>query len=385
MYCISDQQIDYILDDISARGVKMESLQQNLLDHVCCIIEQNLEADGDFELFYQTAIQQFYKTQLSEIEEETILLLTFKNYYTMRKTMFITGAISTAAFVIGSFLKIMHLPGANVLLFLGFVSISFLFLPLLFILKSREAASIRDKLIIATGTAVAILYCLSMLFLLFRWPGARVIWLSTLMITSFVFLPAYFFTGIRREETKVNTIISSVLIMAVIGIQFALTALRKPSSEKLDAYIQSEVLLQKMQWSMKNPIKETAENNRLAMQIQSTCQEIKDLIIQSETGQTYIFDVVDDKQKSRLDDNLSDNFYRKDGKGFQLLTTLKNEITAYNNSVSNPQNKIPLKYSVVSADVSRINQFNNLGVLNNLTQIQLYLLSEQKEAVLSMN
>lgn len=385
MYCISDQQIDYILDDISARGVKMESLQQNLLDHVCCIIEQNLEADGDFELFYQTAIQQFYKTQLSEIEEETILLLTFKNYYTMRKTMFITGAISTAAFVIGSFLKIMHLPGANVLLFLGFISISFLFLPLLFILKSREAASIRDKLIIATGTAVAILYCLSMLFLLFRWPGARIIWLSTLMITSFVFLPAYFFTGIRREATKVNTIISSVLIMAVIGIQFALTALRKPSSEKLDAYIQSEVLLQKMQWSMKNPIKETAENNRLALQIQGTCQEIKDLIIQSETGQTYIFDVVDDKQKSRLDDNLSDNFYRKDGKGFQLLTTLKNEITSYNNSVSNPQNKIPLKYSVVSADVSRINQFNNLGVLNNLTQIQLYLLSEQKEAVLSMN
>jgi len=385
MYCLSDQQIDYILDDISARGVKMESLQQNLLDHVCCIIEQNLEADGDFELFYQTTIQTFYKTQLSEIEEETILLLTFKNYYTMRKTMFITGAISTVAFIIGSFLKIMHQPGANVLLFLGFISISLLFLPLLFILKSREAAHVRDKLIMATGTAVAILYCLSMLFLLFHWPGARIIWLSTLIITSFVFLPAYFFTGIRKEETKINTIISSVLIMAVIGIQFALTAVRKPSNEKLDAYIQSELLLQKMQWSIKNPVKETAENNRLALQIQHTCQEIKDLIIQSETGQTYIFDVADDKQKSRLDDNLSDSFYRNDGKGFQLLTTLKNEIATYNNAVSNPQNKIPLTYSIVSADIGNIHRYNNLGVLNNLTQIQLYLLSEQKEAVLSMN
>lgn len=374
MYCLSDQQIDYILDDISARGVKMESLQQNLLDHVCCIIEQNLEANGDFERFYQTTIQTFYKKELSEIEAETHLLLTFKNYYAMRKTMFITGAISAVAFIIGSFLKIMYLPGAGVLLFLGFISISFLFLPLLFILKSKEAANKRDRLILFTGTASAIMYCVSMLFLLFHWPGARIIWISTLLITTFIFLPGYFFTGIRKEETKINTIISSVLIMAVIGIQFALTAVRKPSTDRLDAYVQSELLLQKMQRSLKNPSKETVENSQLAQQIQYTCQEIKDLILQSETGQTYIFDVTQDEQKRRLDNNLGDSFYKNDGKGFQLLIALKNEVARYNNAVSNPQDKIPVTNSVVAADLSKPYQFNNLTVLNNLTQIQLYLI-----------
>jgi len=39
MYRISDTQIDFILNDIRARGVEMESLQQNLLDHICYIIK----------------------------------------------------------------------------------------------------------------------------------------------------------------------------------------------------------------------------------------------------------------------------------------------------------------------------------------------------------
>ena len=69
MYQLSDKQIDHILNDIGARGVEMESLQQNLLDHICCIIEQDLEEKGDFESFYQKTIKTFYKDALWEIEE----------------------------------------------------------------------------------------------------------------------------------------------------------------------------------------------------------------------------------------------------------------------------------------------------------------------------
>ena len=44
MYLLSDKQIDHILSDIRRRGVEMEDLQYNLLDHICCILEQELEA-----------------------------------------------------------------------------------------------------------------------------------------------------------------------------------------------------------------------------------------------------------------------------------------------------------------------------------------------------
>ncbi len=78
MYCISDQQIDFILDDISRHGIKTESLRQNLLDHICIIIEQNLGPGENFETFYAATIKTFYKTELKEIEEETIFLIKHK-------------------------------------------------------------------------------------------------------------------------------------------------------------------------------------------------------------------------------------------------------------------------------------------------------------------
>lgn len=83
MYCISDQQIDFIQRDISEHGIIIESLQQNLLDHICIIIEQNLQENGDFQQFYDTTIKTFYKDELRELEEETIFLLTRKGPYVL--------------------------------------------------------------------------------------------------------------------------------------------------------------------------------------------------------------------------------------------------------------------------------------------------------------
>ncbi len=78
MYCITDEQIDFMLADIGKRGISIESLQQELLDHICIIIEQNLKEGGNFEACYRSVIQTFYKEELKEIEEETLFLLTTK-------------------------------------------------------------------------------------------------------------------------------------------------------------------------------------------------------------------------------------------------------------------------------------------------------------------
>src|ERR1700748_1042404 len=147
MYNLNEQQIEFILNDIRRNGVEMEDLQLNLLDHICCIIEQNLKESDVFEDFYQKTIQQFYKNKLSEIEEETITLLTIKNYYVMKKSMIISGTFSAAALLFGSFLKIMHWPGANVMLLLGTCTLGFLFLPLILLLKTKEIDNRRDKLV----------------------------------------------------------------------------------------------------------------------------------------------------------------------------------------------------------------------------------------------
>ncbi len=243
MYCLSDKQIEYILNEIKCNKVEMEDLQLNLLDHICCIIEENLKDEDDFESFCEKTIKQFYKRQLREIEEETIQLLIFKNYYVMKKVMIFTGTLSVAAFIAGSLFKIIHWPLAAPLLFFAFINISFVFLPLLFIVKTREINANRDKLIIALGTIVGMLYCLSMLSLVMHWPMKGPVWLVTLAITFFVFIPTYFFTGIRKPETRINTIVSSILLVAVTGIQFTLTDLRGKNTDQTSASVKNVELV----------------------------------------------------------------------------------------------------------------------------------------------
>lgn len=94
MYRVSDEQIEFILDDIKKRGVEMEDLQLNLLDHICCIIEREYNETDDFNTIYNTTIKQFFKTELWEIEEETLLLLKYKNYYKMKRFLYILFVLS---------------------------------------------------------------------------------------------------------------------------------------------------------------------------------------------------------------------------------------------------------------------------------------------------
>nr|WP_294936922.1 hypothetical protein [uncultured Flavobacterium sp.] len=157
MYCISEEQIDFILSDISARGIEMESLQQNLLDHICCVIEHNLEDDGDFESFYSTVITSFYKVELKEIEEETINLLIHKNYYVMKKIMMFSGTLSVSILSLGILFKFMHWPGAAVMILFGIVLLSFVFLPLMFVLKAKEKQENSDRVVVGIATLCSIL------------------------------------------------------------------------------------------------------------------------------------------------------------------------------------------------------------------------------------
>jgi len=152
----------------------------------------------------------------------------------MKKALIISGIILTVSFFAGSLLKLMHLPGASILLLLGILSISLVFLPLLFMIMMKSVKPARDLWVGGVGTATGILFFISTLFLVMHWPGARMLWLGTLLLNSFVFIPLYFFSGIRRPEARLNTIISSVILVAATNALFILTTIR--TSEKNEVH-----------------------------------------------------------------------------------------------------------------------------------------------------
>ena len=385
MYRISDQQIDYILSDIGARGVEMESLQQNLLDHVCCIIENNLEANGDFESFYKKTIQTFYKDALWEIEEETLLLLTYKNYYTMKKVMITSGSFSAAAMIFGILFKFMHWPGASALIVLGITTSSLIFLPLLFILKSKDRHQTKDKIILGLGVLAGILLSLSVLFKVMHWPGVMYLGYSSVILIGLILLPIYFITGIKNPENKINTIAISIVMIMVCGLW--LTLVRSPKGTRILNIKNTTVFLieEQIVTSEKKLCDDAFKNDStksttliLANQIIEICDEIKHSIVLSETGSTVIPNDFDAKELYVHDYGFD---YYNEGKFKKLNLLIKN----YNiQTDSKPLAKLITIDPTDNDDPDTSYNYyigTNVEVLHQLTQIQMIVLQNERSHV----
>ena len=399
MYRISDQQIDYILSDIGARGVEMESLQQNLLDHVCCIIENNLEENGDFENFYKKTIQTFYKDELWEIEEETLLLLTYKNYYTMKKIMINSGIAAATFFIIGSFFKFMHWPGASMLIILGMAIGVLVYLPLLFLFKKNETTESRAKLVLAIGTINGILFCLNALFKVMHWPGANTMWFMTLGIFALVFIPLYFFNGIRDQANKINTITTTLILIILAGVFFLQTSLR-PSFTVQKKTIQSDQHMEDSYHYATEQNKITYNSSvdssnhktsqeKLKLTCNALCEKIEKMklnFIQQMEGDSSIREInYQDLENSGLSTNYdfpTRMLFTENGDAKDNLKNLKEDLINFNSYISSTYEQNSAKLINLSSQKDEMGIdgswektkfYNNplLCVLRNLTQLQL--------------
>lgn len=380
MYTINDKQIDFILNDIRRRGVEMEDLQYNLLDHICCIIEQNLNPDGDFEDFYNQTIPKFFKHELWEIEEETINLLIFKNYYTMKKIMIYSGTISSAIFFAGLVLKFLHQPGAAVLIFLGITILSLVFLPLLLILKIREKKFVRDKIALTIGAVSGIALSLGTLFKVMHWPLANVMILSSVLILVLLFLPFYLVSGLRNPETKVNTIVSSVLIFGASGLLF--TLMRSPKGTFLidkqltENYLQNEKIFQAELKTIPSDKASATGFNTSGHAIIELCDNIKKQFIAAETGSNDLFFDYEKNEIVLHDHTVLGGFDMPEIQNYS--TELKKLSEAYNKNINSDFLNISL-----ATNNNETNSLSTFMLLDRLIQIQRTVLHNERIQITS--
>ncbi|MBP9082764.1 MAG: hypothetical protein KBH11_06790 [Bacteroidia bacterium] len=381
MYRITDNQIDFILDDIRARGIGMEELQNDLIDHICCIIEQKLEANGDFEQCYSETICLFFKKELREIETETKLLLNNKNYYTMKKIMIVSGIISAVLLTTGIILKFLHLPGAAVGIVTGIAGFSLIFLPLMFALKVKEKKNVNDKILAGVGAVVAILISMSVMFKLQHWPYANMMAVTSVGILLLVYLPVNLITGIRNPETKVNTIVSSILMIAGCGLFFSLA--RSPQGSvkyycmNTEYFLRNEQLLKtQIQLSGSNP--GSTPTNSLGRKLIDKSETLKQFIIEQETG----YKSIDENFKANqawLGETYILQILEGNQTGEQQVTELNALISEYNNELA----KISKRSNMgIDNEFSQdyLKQLRVTDMLNNLIQIELKVLSNEQLA-----
>jgi hypothetical protein len=99
-YSLSEEQIDFILSDIKARGIEIEKLQINLLDHVCCLLEERMNNESDFKIAYSEIIEEFHENGLKGVQKETSGLLRSRNFYRYKLILYtiLIGSLSYNVF-----------------------------------------------------------------------------------------------------------------------------------------------------------------------------------------------------------------------------------------------------------------------------------------------
>jgi len=219
MFSLTEEQIAFIENDIKVRGITSPDLSIDLLDHICCLIENKLDEYRNFDTVYQETILLFGKNGLKEIQDETNRLLTFKHYYTMNKTMKISGYVSSLMILFGAYLKFQHWPGASVLMVFGVFFFTVLFLPLLFILKFKASAENNRSVVLSIIAGVAsLMLCFGVLFKLMHWPYAQTLTIAGAVLLIFGYLPVYFISVYKNTTNKINATATVILIIAGVGL-----------------------------------------------------------------------------------------------------------------------------------------------------------------------
>ncbi|WP_436515387.1 hypothetical protein [Ekhidna sp. To15] len=198
---IAAEYEDRIIEEINKSSLKNRTLKDDLIDHFCCMVEIEMDKGLSFEKALEKAYKQTAPNGLDEIQQETIFLLNYSKIMFMKRLTYVSGYLFTLTWVVGLFFKIQHMMGAGLLLGIGALGLAVIFLPLLLInrykLIAREVLGERLKWIF--GLASVFLLITSSTVKILHLPGANVLIGLSLVLLSFGFLPFLFFRMYKKS------------------------------------------------------------------------------------------------------------------------------------------------------------------------------------------
>jgi hypothetical protein len=201
---ITDQHFSFISQKIKQSDISSKGIQDDLIDHFCCLVEIEMQRGNSFEEAYENAYRQTTPNGFEEIQHETFFLLNHKKIILMKQFTYIAGYLFALSTTAGAFFKVMHFPGANMMLFSGLLGLSFIFLPLLLINKFKDKVFnvMSEKLKWIFGTLSLMLILIGSTFKLLHLQGAAVIFGLGMLSFGIIFLPFLFFRMYKSSKEE---------------------------------------------------------------------------------------------------------------------------------------------------------------------------------------
>lgn len=198
---LTEQNIDFITQVINGSNIESVEMKEDLIDHFCCTIEEEMKKGLNFEKSYDKAYQNICPDGFDEIRRETVFLLTSKKLKAMKRLLFLSGYLSAIGIISTVVMKFGHIPLGGSVLMLTAAILLFLFLPTLFMyLYKRELTkSISNKIKYFFGFLGFALLIAFAIFKFNHWPLAGMILLTSIVIINFGFFPFLFLKMYRKS------------------------------------------------------------------------------------------------------------------------------------------------------------------------------------------
>jgi len=223
---LSLRNIDQISNDIRNEEITFSHLLDDLIDHVCCDVEYEMQSGLDFHDAYRRVRQKMGSgRRIREIQEETLYAVDSR-YRKMKNTMKISGIIGTILFGFATLFKIQHWPGAGIMLTLGALILAFVFMPSVTGVLWKETHNKKKLVLIISGFITAFLFISGTLFKIQHWPVAGILLLSAVISALFVFLPALLSDRLKEggntNKRHIYIICMAGFVFYVLGMLFKL-------------------------------------------------------------------------------------------------------------------------------------------------------------------
>ena len=193
--------IDQITRDVRMQEIGFSHLFHDLVDHICCDVEFQMQHGLSFEEAYKNVKGKIGSRGLKNIQEETLYVVDNK-YRNMKKLMKISGVAGTILLGFAAIFKISHWPFSGILLCLGAFLLSFLFLPSALVVLWKETRNQKKLILFISAFITGVAFIIGMLFKIQHWPGAGTVISFSILTGAFLFLPSLFVQLFHDQEKK---------------------------------------------------------------------------------------------------------------------------------------------------------------------------------------
>ena len=198
---LTSKQEDIIEASVKNKGIQLPSLQDDIIDHLCCVVENQLGKGKEFDQLLEEAIADIAPHGLKDIQRQTIFLLNAKRIIIMKKVMYSIGVVGALSLTAGVVFKLFWYPGANTLFTIGMVTLLLIFIPLVAFDHYKVAISktLSERLKIILGAVAAVIAGITGIFKMLHLQGADILLGVTAIVFCFGFLPFLFFTMYKKS------------------------------------------------------------------------------------------------------------------------------------------------------------------------------------------